>query len=1100
MEETPVKRPNKRIWILVIAIAGAAVLFGTVFAAVSAFRRSGGRRTFPVSVNEILTSNGSYANEDGVCCDYIELYNCSDTTVSIGGCQLWDDGDGRYTFPQNAAIDPHGYAVVWCSRENAGLYYADFGLTKGGGETIRFLTPEGKEIETVTTLSAGRDVAQGIDAAGNWTLLPFASPGRANTEAPDRTGQTPQTATRSETAVRINEIMAANAIYPVADGACTDWIELYNAGDAPADLSGFALTDDPPRRSFVFPEGTVLGAGEYRIVPCDKSVPGAAPFGLTKSGGEIAALLFPDGTVADAVRTEATGRNRSMARQENGEWTVTRDVTPGYPNTPQGRADYIAASGIGGTTVHITELMADNKSILADAKGRFYDWIELTNTGEQPCTLSGWYLSDDADDPAQWQIPDCTFEPGQSRVIFLAKNLDGVIEGQICAPMSLSAAGETVYLVSPIGEVFESVAFDAADEDRSLVIDPVTGAQTVCDEPTPGYPNTAEGYERFCETLTPRGAIAIWEVMTANDRYLPQSGEYFDWVELKNISSETVNLSSYSISDDSKRPDRFVLPDVTLKPGALYTVILSGHTEYSDKKNAHAGFALNAVEDSLFLFENGTLLDCVHLYRIPYRESLGRMEDRGGFFYMSPTPGKKNQKGYRTVSAEPVASLASGVYRSTDGVDVALTADGTIYYTTDCTSPDRKAKQYTGPIHLNRTTVIRAIAYEPEQRQSRVVTFSYLLNTEHTLPVVSLVTDPKRLWDPKNGIYVDSIHRKNIEVRASIAYFGDDGTWTKDCGIKMHGATSLRDQAKKTFAVKFSGVYGGPLHYDVFGDGRVKTFRSVLLRADAEGNGASFIRDNLMHRIAKRCSPTMPAQNSRYVVLYLNGKYWGIYAIREQYSTFFYASNMGVPEDTVTVAQSFTGGKNGLAAVLRYAESHDLGDPAHYAYVSERIDTSSFIDWAIFEAYCGNFDTSGNMRFLYSTEDGKWRCGLVDLDLGFFRTDAFVYPFRADQVGPLLKQLLKNDSFREQLLLRLRELLSTYLSDDAVAAMIDELAAQIRSEIPREKKRWEKPPSWESKVTGLKDYVHGRAEAMIRSIKAELGLSDSEVQRYFGDL
>ena len=43
------------------------------------------------------------------------------------------------------------------------------------------------------------------------------------------------------------------------DGVCKDWIELYNPGGEPVDLSGWSLSDDKddPGR-WVFPAGTVL--------------------------------------------------------------------------------------------------------------------------------------------------------------------------------------------------------------------------------------------------------------------------------------------------------------------------------------------------------------------------------------------------------------------------------------------------------------------------------------------------------------------------------------------------------------------------------------------------------------------------------------------------------------------------------------------------------------------------------------------------------------------------------------------------------------------------------------------------------------------------
>lgn len=65
----------------------------------------------------------------------------------------------------------------------------------------------------------------------------------------------------------INEISSANhTIIQDEDGDYEDWIELYNAGDEPVDLTGWGLTDKPdePYR-WVFPEKIIL-PGEYLIV------------------------------------------------------------------------------------------------------------------------------------------------------------------------------------------------------------------------------------------------------------------------------------------------------------------------------------------------------------------------------------------------------------------------------------------------------------------------------------------------------------------------------------------------------------------------------------------------------------------------------------------------------------------------------------------------------------------------------------------------------------------------------------------------------------------------------------------------------------------
>lgn len=60
--------------------------------------------------------------------------------------------------------------------------------------------------------------------------------------------------------VRINEFMASNSnTLDDGDGESSDWIELYNAGPGPVDLSGWSLTDSANNlNKWEFPAGTTL--------------------------------------------------------------------------------------------------------------------------------------------------------------------------------------------------------------------------------------------------------------------------------------------------------------------------------------------------------------------------------------------------------------------------------------------------------------------------------------------------------------------------------------------------------------------------------------------------------------------------------------------------------------------------------------------------------------------------------------------------------------------------------------------------------------------------------------------------------------------------
>ena len=47
------------------------------------------------------------------------------------------------------------------------------------------------------------------------------------------------------------------------------------------------------------------------------------------------------------------------------------------------------------------------------------DWIELYNTSDADVDISGWYLSDKADNPDKWEIPAGAIIPANGYLVFL---------------------------------------------------------------------------------------------------------------------------------------------------------------------------------------------------------------------------------------------------------------------------------------------------------------------------------------------------------------------------------------------------------------------------------------------------------------------------------------------------------------------------------------------------------------------------------------------------------------------------------------------------------------------------------------------------------
>ena len=745
--------------------------------------------------------------------------------------------------------------------------------------------------------------------------------------------------------------------------------------------------------------------------------------------------------------------------------------------------------------VRISEMMYKNHATLQDADGEFSDWFELENTTSRVVRLKGWSVSDGK---TVWDFPaDATIPRGGVRVVFASRK-DTTVSGELHTSFALGE-GETLYLIAPGGTIADRAACDPELPADHVLRRENGGELTESVWATPGYPNTAAGYAAFCESRKTESPLVIYEAAVYNDTFALK-GEYYDWVEIKNVSKESVKLSDYCLSDDRRELEKWSLPNRTLAKGQSILIYCTGEENPTTGNGLRANFALNASSETLYLTKKGesAAADFVWLHDIPYGYSMGRTDAENGFFYLRrQTPNEPNKTdAYRYISEAPAANREPGVYEAGRTVRVKLAAAGDIYYTTDGSAPTEESTPYTGAITVDKTTVLRAVAVEEGGAPSPALTLDFFIGEEHTLPVLSLVTDSPRRF---SEIYEGSV--KDRECAGNLSFYAPEGSFSIGCGVEMKGHTSLF-APKKSLGVSFRGCYGAEtLAYDIFGEGPAE-FSELSIRAGQDYSSTVF-RNELMQELCAELDTTV-TQRSRYCVLYINGEYWGIYCLKDDITRQYYANLTGTAKEDVTMLSSPVPQSAAVyTEALGLWKDTSLTREEAYERFCAAVDMDGFIDWVLLEGYCANVDIKSNLRYL-RTGDGPWQIVFYDLDWAFqTRNNCFfnlIGPEQTAQIAPTIRWLFGIDDFRERLLTRYADLTETTLSDGHVTEKIDEFRALLAPEMARERARWSGTVgAWEESVDALRaNIADGYAAASIQRLCELLGTDETERQRYFG--
>jgi len=315
---------------------------------------------------------------------------------SLGQVVVSGASGGNISGVESGEMDGVESGETDTAAENAPVAADEAGLETGmPAETEIEMTEEGNSSNSLSNTASNKEQDDGTAAAGPSGSLSVSG----------------------EKNIVITEIM----ISPLGDDKTAEFVEIFNAGSAAVDLSGWSLEDQAGSASkYIFPEVSFIAAGEYLVL-----YSAVTKLSLNNSGDGVILKDETEKTIFKTPLSDEAEENISFA-EENGKWHWSAAPTPGSRNiikeigkeSPAKKEEIVkneiaeaAGSGVNGLEqdavaedsaektsydfadgVIISEIFPD--PIGRDNKEENYEWVEIYNENDRSVDLRGWCLDD----------------------------------------------------------------------------------------------------------------------------------------------------------------------------------------------------------------------------------------------------------------------------------------------------------------------------------------------------------------------------------------------------------------------------------------------------------------------------------------------------------------------------------------------------------------------------------------------------------------------------------------------------------------------------------------------------------------------------------
>jgi len=780
------------------------------------------------------------------------------------------------------------------------------------------------------------------------------------------------------------------------------------------------------------------------------------------------------------------------------------------------------------------------------------DWIEIHNPGPEEESLAGYYLSDDPEEVLKWAFPDSSTIGAGQYLVIIADGHDTAAgtpgnrpywpKGDFVTEkhhtnFSLSSSGESIllsripltistlfslgsdwnYLDSGIdqGTTWKDSAFDDSSWSSGTASfgygDP---ANTAIDFGPDAENKHITTYFRKSlhisdpdnhETIELRirvddGAVIYLNGNEIGRQNLPDGSISFDTLASTPLVQELEeNLTSY----------KFPASDLISGENVIAVEVHQGGATSVDMRFDMDARSVTSGELSV--------LDSYTFGQQITDVSTGRSIDAPDewIHYGESTPGEINggpivsnlrEEGPATKIA-PAGGLVEG------GTTVTLNApNGSIFYTLNGDTPSSTSLEYSSPIILTETTVVRARCLVDGIPPGPISTRTYFIGESFNgIPILSVVADNKTLFDDKIGIYYNK-HEERVGVGPAVhkgkdapghlEFFPTDGSsgFAVNGAFRMGGENNWSTHFHRALNFATKGKYGDDsIEYNLFSNSRIPTYTSLTLREGGDDWGKAHLTDAIFDSIVK---DRMEVESNAYrpASLFINGAYWGLYNIRDRWDENWFYQRYGVSDgeyDHLTYTwinggpRTDRGSRDDWLELLNYIDQQDSASPEVWEYVSKRTDIDSLVDFIVCESYSRNSSWEGNRELWRpQSRDAKWRWFIPDMDRSFGNSSLSPVLNQMLTQGQAVKRFKTIPNFRARLAQRYAAHVHSTFEEQRLLDLITSLGAIAQPEISHQFERWGRPSNeqYENALARMRQFVSDRADGIIEEVRDSLGL------------